>query len=853
MTHVTRHILSYLTCLLFAVASVSCSDDKTNIGLGSGIIDVSVVPDMNVTPVGSFTIDNSALSLPDPSDFDIIITDTEGTSALWTGVNPMGGVERLLPGAYTLKAIAGSSGAEGFKTPYFAGETSAIVKNGETTQVTINASLSNTLMDIRFDHSITDLCGNPFAIVHSHSGLYCNYTPADNGPLFLRPGDISVLLSLTLDSRVVKFNIINIFGTRAATYYRISLSATVDNDGIISIRATSADGESNTVRLTPEFLAASAPTLVSSGFTSGIPLRLHEGATPSSPLKVAVTSSSLSHLFLTAIAPTLGSTFASEIDLLNLSPTQLDSLKFYSIRVDGLKTGAVKDATVNLTDVVSHLRYVDGAYPSTFSLLAVDNSGLVSDTVVLSVEVVPVDIKVESVSKAMIGIDKATVTLSSTSQYLKDNLQVEVFDPSSGLWSGLKIDSLVNVSAGRWDVTFTVPEGREELTCRLRFCGTEISSFTVGRSAPAYRIEIDPFALHADIRINTESPTLNRIVASSIQFYRAGKSSDPKSYERIQMIERFPDEGRVVISGLEAATNYRFRSSIHASPSSSDDFSDRVSFQTEAASQIPNSDFEDVQFGGIKYKEMLSGGRYSQNTVEIYNLQNHTSFDLMTPQRWATVNNKTFCMSAKNHNTWYMAPSTYTVEDAYSGSYAVRLDCVGYDIDGAPIPDYLQTTYPYTPYSCNIPSGYSKAAGRLFLGSYSFDSASNTEHYNEGLKFNSRPAAVNGFYKFVATEANPRATALARVEVIGEVDGVEIVLASGELHLPVVLSYTAFSIPLSYNRFGTKATSIRLHFAPSDAIGDIAAESQSIIVLPNPATSTSRGSSLWLDNISLSY
>ena len=122
-----------------------------------------------------------------------------------------------------------------------------------------------------------------------------------------------------------------------------------------------------------------------------------------------------------------------------------------------------------------------------------------------------------------------------------------------------------------------------------------------------------------------------------------------------------------------------------------------MTFKTEEAQQLPNPDFEDVKFSSIKYANMLSGGRYSQNTVEIYNLQNRTSFDLMTPTAWANVNDKTFCLDASNHNTWYMAPSTYTVEDAYSGAYAVRLDCVGYDLDGPEIPDYLQTSLPFTP------------------------------------------------------------------------------------------------------------------------------------------------------------
>ena len=67
------------------------------------------------------------------------------------------------------------------------------------------------------------------------------------------------------------------------------------------------------------------------------------------------------------------------------------------------------------------------------------------------------------------------------------------------------------------------------------------------------------------------------------------------------------------------------------------------------------------------------------------------------------------------------------------------------------------------------------------------------------------------------------------------------------------MSYTAFTIPLSYSRFGEKATSIRVMFAASDNMGDIESENRSIVVTPLPASATLRGSSLWIDNLSLSY
>ncbi len=52
------------------------------------------------------------------------------------------------------------------------------------------------------------------------------------------------------------------------------------------------------------------------------------------------------------------------------------------------------------------------------------------------------------------------------------------------------------------------------------------------------------------------------------------------------------------------------------------------------------------------------------------------------------------------------------------------------------------------------------------------------------------------------------------MEVLGDLEGVPVVIASGEAHLPVALSYTAFTIPLSYESFGMKASSIRILFSP---------------------------------------
>ena len=193
------------------------------------------------------------------------------------------------------------------------------------------------------------------------------------------------------------------------------------------------------------------------------------------------------------------------------------------------------------------------------------------------------------------------------------------------------------------------------------------------------------------------------------------------------------------------------------------------------------------------------------------------------------------------------------MDDVQSGDFAVSLRSVAFDPNGEPIPDYAQTGEPYLPYSLNVPRIAYRAAGKLFLGDYSYDAKTGEETYNEGISWNSRPVSLNGFYKYQPSEDNWNDRGLVTVEVLGERDGEEIVIASAHRILPLATGYTAFSLPLEYAYYGVKASRIKVMFASSDKIGTIAEESSSIVTHSDPKTSTSLGSQLWIDNVTLAY
>lgn len=240
--------------------------------------------------------------------------------------------------------------------------------------------------------------------------------------------------------------------------------------------------------------------------------------------------------------------------------------------------------------------------------------------------------------------------------------------------------------------------------------------------------------------------------------------------------------------------------------------------------------------------------------VAIFNWQNHETFEMQEPKEWANTNAKTFNAGSKNHNTWYMQPSVFTVTDnIHSGNFAVCLRSVGFDTDGEAIPDYTQTGEPYLKYSPIVPRISSRAAGKLFLGSYAFNPSTLEEVYNDIVPWGSRPVSLNGYYRYNPSGNDPSDAGVALVEVYGKVDGEVKMIASASVYLPVANSYTAFSANLNYEHFGVEATGIKVMFASSHSTGTIAEETANIETVDDAVKACSTGSTLWLDHVNLSY
>lgn len=208
------------------------------------------------------------------------------------------------------------------------------------------------------------------------------------------------------------------------------------------------------------------------------------------------------------------------------------------------------------------------------------------------------------------------------------------------------------------------------------------------------------------------------------------------------------------------------------------------------------------------------------------------------PEGWATVNYKTFADKSNVSSTYNTVPSSMKV-DGYDG-FGVRLRTVGWD-NGAG--------------NSGI-SLYHVAAGKLFLGVYSYNHSNNKESYNYGTEFKSRPSKVSAMYKYTPYNSD----SFKVWAIVENRDGSTVTqLGYGDLVKGGTISdWQELSFDITYTNFSKKATHISLIFSSSSNCSDSESEETSnlkdLVVNGEVDGYTHyEGSNLYIDNVTLIY
>lgn len=134
----------------------------------------------------------------------------------------------------------------------------------------------------------------------------------------------------------------------------------------------------------------------------------------------------------------------------------------------------------------------------------------------------------------------------------------------------------------------------------------------------------------------------------------------------------------------------------------------------------------------MPYGDMESWNSNTRNLNVGTNLFKHVDVTANSPDNdiWACVNQKTFEGSPNVSSTFNLNPSTYQVSGR--SGYAAALRTVGWDNNIGNASNTIRHI----------------AAGKLFIGKYSFKHKNGPEVYDYGMEYQSHPTAINAYYTY---------------------------------------------------------------------------------------------------------
>jgi hypothetical protein len=613
------------------------------------------------------------------------------------------------------------------------------------------------------------------------------------------PGDVTIAVSLTKQNNVSATFQPADFNAEAQHHYRVTFDVNNGEVGEAQLVITfddTVEQEDVQIDLSDEMMTAPAPQVIPQGFSADTSMEILEQSTLSDPVKFFVRAKSgITNATLT-VSSSAGLSLGTEFDICSLSQAQLAQLSAAGIKETGFTGNLSTLGQVDLTSFLSTLP--SGTHSVT--LVVKDKMTKVNDPVTLTVNVTPVTLNIISVSQAAYGSDEGSAVVAFNGNNLAEKLTIEALD-DYGTRRQCDIISVTPRSSSKrgsdayplkqYDVKFKLPSTSRNVTFYVSYAGTEKAQGTVERKNISYTISADPYANRAVVYVSTDDTDAYETIINNLRVF-AGSTE-------LTVTSRSVDRHYVIVHGLSAGTTYELKATMQSG--SNPTFCTPVTITTEEASVVPNGDFETL--AQTINTTLNQGGRYS-NLTQWTTVYNKETYDVYEPTGWASVNAKTCNLSSSTLNTWFVVPSTYNTSDAQSGSNAMVVRSVGYDYAGSePGRDSRTDTGAYSRKEATVANA---ASGRLFLGSYTINTSTMEQTFNQGVSFASRPTSLTGYYNY-ATDATD--TAEKGVVTVTLLNG-STEIGSGSIELSAATAFTAFTIPITYNVAYTKPTSLRI-------------------------------------------
>lgn len=845
-----------LLALVPGMVLAGCSDDNPWGGSDDkGGIALNLQSDGRLMRHGTRADDTQCPIVPDANAFGIKLTKSDNSfSKTWSNLEGFNRETEFTIGDYTIEATYGDLNEQGFERPFFKGSNEVHVSPGAVSTVNVTATLANAMVTMRYtDQFLANFSEYSASIQTPNHSEPVLFPKGETRSAFIDPtGDGNVELILTLknaDGKSVNVKPAS-FKAKPRCNYVITVNVTGNvskGDAVLSVEFSEDVVTDNIeISLGDELFNSPAPEVRATNFTPGTPVALMEYDELSvSPQFDIYAFGGFKEVNLKVVNAdgTYVPSFGSNINLVGADATTQAQLSEAGVKVSGLFRNPDKMAVVNVKEFLGNLPA--GTY--TMQVEAVDALGRVStpeasEPVELTASVAKTEYTIVSSGAIDYMSNELSVVVNTNSEQLKNRIKFRVGNVDATVKSVTTGGAAPAPKRTRADLPYTytyvleVPASMSEQVSVESVYGKLKATVAVAVNGPVYDVNVDAFAKFAVFSIETEDAAMKEYLTGNLDVYNGNAVVTPGN------IIRDTANGFITVKGLTSATTVNsFKLKIDGK------FEKAVpQFITETETAVPNGDFSAtgrrIQIGSLQV-----GGEYN---VAV-NYRHTSSIDRSEPQGWATTNDLTAYSGSENKNTWFIVPSMFLD----NGVSVIR--SVGYNHNGQ-TPSRSGSTFNTKYYCENAPSQdqLEKAAGELFLGSYSYDGA---EHRAKGTAFGSRPTFVS--FEYMYTPVNGE-QAQADAEVLDESGNV---LASGTILLSASANMTVKTIDLTKYAFNKKAAKLYISFRSTKAgttpvinipSGSALNEGQRLgsqTISANNYHAYAKGSELTVDNVKVSY
>lgn len=826
----------FLPVSALALLVASCQGDEKGLTKGSGTISPEFTIDYSVTnPRTESRTTETVPGAPAIEGFTFHLMKEDGSlDKTVTGLGEFSGTQFPV-GAYSLEAYYGDIEEEGLAKPYFEGNTTFNVYDGEDAQPSLVAKLANTAVSVEYSEAFLNYFTSYSTTIHSSNGT--NYidmpemtaAATESDWAFLKPGDVSIIISVTKQNGVSgEVEAAKIVNALPGTHYHVKIDANggeVGNEQITVSFDDTTTLEPITIDVSGDIFITPSPVLTAYGFTTGTPINILEGDAAEETLKVNILAQGgVKQVILnTASATPALSALAGDIDLVAATEEQKSALTSLGVTTKGIWSGVDKIAEIDFTALLPQLKVADGNSTHAFTVSVIDKLGRTCEPVVLIVNAPKPVLVISNPAELRFGDVTAQFDLTYNGTDVANKVKFQATN-SMGVFSDVTVASATAIGDNLYRITLNIPESEDDVTVKASYNTTESAAVTLKRVVSVVANDYDVWATRATITI---APSSMKNKVASIALNGASRS------------ESFNEVGQCTFTGLTAATNY----SAVVTLQNGDQYT--ATFTTEAAAGVPNGDFEDLTQTASE-TEMPMGGKFRSGLIDYQNWETYT---VSEPTGWKSINDQT-CININNKNSWFAVPSTYSTTvswnakwgitnkqgtpDRYiglaaqSGNSAMVVRNVGWDANGttpAKTGSFGNTTY----YCTNVPAVANVSAGVLSLDT----------------DFATRPSTLNGYYKYERDGQDGTENAVVTVTVLnGSTE-----IGKGTKELGAAADFTAFAVPVTYSVTNKKATALKIMITSSNR----AAGSVKVSDHLHEKEASKYGAQLTVDNLTFSY